>query len=776
MTIAEPIAARAAMSSAMRTILLSLFLVGCGGTVNVINAGSSDAGPGEDAPAVVDATPPSDAASSPAWTAATKLTRNDALPGDGLGGVVAATDRAIFASSKARSADGKSINAVYVFERPGDYAFYRVGRLDLGAGEEVAAMAASGTTLLVSVRTPDPNQGPTPTRLDVYDRGPDRWALRGSMNAAACAIAFDGSVAAISSPGGAYRVLDAGPGAPSTWAEEQAGSASVPSNSNVTCPKLAATARRVVVGGLNEVTVLDKGAQGWDKASFAPPPGRFPSPAVVALAGHDAIAVVPTDYGPKTSVFLFTQDAGGTFSSAAIPVPLECVNGGCSLVADDARIVVGSFGVTKVLRPGGGWHVDQELDGGENASLALAGPILARGEAGNGAAAEAAGAVNAFFERTFIAPTFELDIGAPLTASDAASVGNFGFDDDAGSHWAYRRDFGVSAAVFQDGRVAIADQQAVRMYARSGSAWSETGELLAIPEQSQIRAMAVSSDVVAAAAGLEGPDTAVLMFTRGADGRWSAPTPLPIDFNDWHTKGAALALDGTTLLEAAPWVYSGAPPVTFLTFHERGADGAWTQTARFDIQESDDAVERYPRIFAMNGGHALVSPIVALTIGVYERDASGWKAAGTLDASPLTRPETCAIAGDAAVCAGRDADHHPVMTLFAHGAGGWSRVSAQTLAPELDWDPYQYGYWGDYPRVAMCGDLVVVATGDRAGLFQRSGDALAQVKLFDPTDVGRSGGSFGAALALGEGLVVIGAPSEGTGGHTSAGAAYVFWR
>src|SRR5262249_27087676 len=155
-----------------------------------------------------------------------------------------------------------------------------------------------------------------------------------------------------------------------------------------------------------------------------------------------------------------------------------------------------------------------------------------------------------------------------------------------------------------------------------------------------------------------------------------------------------------------------------------------------------------------NGGHAFVSPVVAPIIDVYERDASGWKAAGTLDASPLTRPESCAIDGDAAVCAGRDAQHHPIVTLLAHGAGGWKRVSAQTLAAELDWDPYQYGYYGDYPRVAMHGDLVVVATGDRAGLFQRSGDVLAQVKLFDPTDVGRSGGSFGAALALGEGLLV----------------------
>jgi hypothetical protein len=465
-------------------------------------------------------------------------------------------------------------------------------------------------------------------------------------------------------------------------------------------------------------------------------------------------------------------------SSAAYTLPLECA-GGCRAAADDTRIVVTANNATTVMRSAGGWHAEEVFAIGPTPAVALIGPILALGESANSAAAEGAGAVDVFFERTFGKPLFEHDIGAPLTASDAAGVQNFGFDDDAGTHWAYRRQFGLAAAAFDDGRVAIADAQAVRVYARKANVWADTGELLPIPEQQQMRTMAVSQDVLAVGIGNYGPDSAVLTFTRGADGRWSAPQPLPIDFSDYHTKGAALAIDGTTLAEIAPWEYAGAPPATFLTFHERGSDGAWTQTAHFEIPESDDAPMRYSRIFAMNGGHLLVSPIIAPTIDVYERDPSGWKAAGTLDAAalaPMTIPESCAIDGDAAVCAGRDPQHHPIVTLLTHGAGGWSRASAQTLTPELDWDPYQYGYYGDYPRVAMRGDLVVIATGDRAGLLQRSGGGLAQLKVFEPTDVGRTGGSFGAALALGDGLLVIGAPSEGTGGHSSAGAAYVFWR
>jgi len=59
--------------------------------------------------------------------------------------------------------------------------------------------------------------------------------------------------------------------------------------------------------------------------------------------------------------------------------------------------------------------------------------------------------------------------------------------------------------------------------------------------------------------------------------------------------------------------------------------------------------------------------------------------------------------------------------------------------------------------------------------FEPSGDGWTQTTAIQPTD-GEAEGGFGAAVAVADGVAVVGAPRETANGRTGAGAAYVVER
>ena len=142
-----------------------------------------------------------------------------------------------------------------------------------------------------------------------------------------------------------------------------------------------------------------------------------------------------------------------------------------------------------------------------------------------------------------------------------------------------------------------------------------------------------------------------------------------------------------------------------------------------------------------------------------------------------------AVAGDTAVVGAPDdtnvkGSRAGAAYVFVRGSDGWEQA-AKLTADDGDVDDNFGG------AVAVAGDTAVVGAPDDTNVngrdagavyvFERSGGAWSQrVKL--TADDGDVADAFGSVLALFEGTVLVGAPSDTNGNGRDAGAAYVFER
>jgi hypothetical protein len=152
-----------AISASSMCLAAMTQLASCGGDLTVVSG-----------PAATLQPLPENGAPAPAhvpWQLERKLTRNVSQPGDELGKHFAVSGDTILASSKARTAEGKPTNAIYVFElNDGTWAWTQ--RFELG-DVEVHSIAMEGPDAIATLRR-DIRTGYEYTALTFY-REARRW-------------------------------------------------------------------------------------------------------------------------------------------------------------------------------------------------------------------------------------------------------------------------------------------------------------------------------------------------------------------------------------------------------------------------------------------------------------------------------------------------------------------------------------------------------------------------------------------------------------------------
>lgn len=232
--------------------------------------------------------------------------------------------------------------------------------------------------------------------------------------------------------------------------------------------------------------------------------------------------------------------------------------------------------------------------------------------------------------------------------------------------------------------------------------------------------------------------------------------------------GSALAVDGERLLVGAYWADSGRGAAYVF---ERGADGAWSQTARLGGGVGGDSLGLQ---VALDGDVALVAAAGDSASGevfVFRRDLSGgWREAGSLQAPGIRRGDqfgsALAFVGGGAVvgAAGRDSGRGGVW-IFPAADG---RFGGPTFLPGPAPDALFGAALGHVE-----GEILVGAPGTLQGVGAVVALGPDEQGEWRPTRVllpfeGRPPLRFGSAIAAGDGEVLIGAP----GAARSRGALY----
>ncbi len=295
--------------------------------------------------------------------------------------------------------------------------------------------------------------------------------------------------------------------------------------------------------------------------------------------------------------------------------------------------------------------------------------------------------------------------------------------------------FGRAVAISGD-LVAVGTPQrdAVRIFVRSGTTWSQEVKLTGASGFGH--ALALSGSTLAVSA--YGAIGSVLVYTRTAPGTWSLQQTLAPTASGNTYFGAAVALSGDTLVVGAPYETTVAPP------------------------------------FA-GGGAAYI----------YARSGSTWMQQARL-AATLTLPAqfgaAVALAGDTAAIGAPFYSEGPPYNrgsayVFARSGIAWSQ-QAQLSPVEARAQDDHFG-----ESVALLGDTVVCGSPEHdtggasnrgaAYVFDRTGSSWSPSTRLVASD-GTSDDTFGRAVALGPSYAAIGAPGRGQDSLAGAGAAFVY--
>jgi hypothetical protein len=336
-------------------------------------------------------------------------------------------------------------------------------------------------------------------------------------------------------------------------------------------------------------------------------------------------------------------------------------------------------------------------------------------------------------------------------------------------------------------------------------------------------AIALEGDVLVVGAPLDAygpPDRggSVYVYERSPAGIWTLKQKIfPIDAEPLERFGFSLSLSGDTLVVGSPSLYGGA------VYIFSKVDGAWRQQSRLEWYGLEDA---FAASVALSGDHLAVgAPTFFTTLGfvdAFVRGSSRWSRRQRIDTDLKTLlawfGATVAFSGRTLLVGAPGAG---VIVLFQREERRWVEAGRLTPHDQVDFDQFgralavsgdtlivgapapwvpsslaaAYVFVGGgaswteqqklvdpdaHPRrqlglaVAVRGDAALVATGrwlrDTRGSvlsFERTGTVWGLLQRIEASD-GTRYDAFGAALALGPDIAVVGAPG--------AAAAYVLAR
>jgi hypothetical protein len=365
--------------------------------------------------------------------------------------------------------------------------------------------------------------------------------------------------------------------------------------------------------------------------------------------------------------------------------------------------------------------------------------------------------------------------------------------------------FGSAAAITDTTAVIGADgdasfRGAAYVFTKSGDTWSEGQKLVASdglsPDEFGYR---VALDhgtllVTAFSATVNGVafQGAAYVFTLSGDTFSETQKLTASDGGLFDNFGAAVSVDGKTLVIGANGATVGANPAQGAAYVFTKSNGVWTEIQKL-IADDGAAYDNFGLSVALQGSTILVgSPQAAIggstaqgAVYVFTNSGGSWTQTQKLTASDGASSdsfgESVAISDDNALIGayGATVDSHPgagAAYIFSNLSGTWSQMQKLTAD-----DPGSFFNFGN--TLALHGHKAVIAADvttvdghtsqGKVYIFREQGTDWTQFDTLVASD-GTTDDFFGAALALGPGTVLVSTPHPVINGNSFQGAAYFF--
>ena len=279
---------------------------------------------------------------------------------------------------------------------------------------------------------------------------------------------------------------------------------------------------------------------------------------------------------------------------------------------------------------------------------------------------------------------------------------------------------------------------------------------------------------------------AVYVFTE-ADGVWTQTQRLNAsDYYYFGNFGTSVAIDGQTALVGAIDGYCDYNFLPGEAYIFTRSNGVWTQTQ--ELSTDGDCV--FGSSVALEGSTALVGDIGATVSGhsgagavhVFGYDGVDWSESQILTSSNVQVGENfgaaIALDGGTALIGAPGSYNGRQGTAYVFGdtGGTWAQVQELTAGDGTAND--RFG-----STVGLSGAVAVVGApfADTGGntnegaayVFEQSDGTWSQTQELTAPD-GFAYLLYGKAVAASDGRIIVGAQNANVGGHTSAGAAYLY--
>jgi hypothetical protein len=365
--------------------------------------------------------------------------------------------------------------------------------------------------------------------------------------------------------------------------------------------------------------------------------------------------------------------------------------------------------------------------------------------------------------------------------------------------------FGSAAAIKGNTAVIGADgdasfRGAAYVFTKSGDTWSEGQKLVPSDglsgdefgyrvalDHSTLLVTAVSATVNGIVA-----QGAAYVFTLSGD-TFSETQKLTASDGDLFANfGAAVSIDGKTLVIGANGAFVGGNPAQGAAYVFTKSNGTWTETQKL-IADDGAAFGNFGLSVTLQGSTILVGSPQAVIGGsfaqgavyVFTNSGGAWTQTQKLTASDGASSdsfgESVAISDDKALIGayGATVDSHPgagASYIFSNLSGTWSQMQKLTAS-----DPGSFFNFGN--TLALHGGKAIIAADvttvdghtsqGKVYIFREQG---SQWTLFDTlvSSDGTTDDFFGAALALGPDTVLVSTPHPVINGNSFQGAAYFF--
>ena len=269
----------------------------------------------------------------------------------------------------------------------------------------------------------------------------------------------------------------------------------------------------------------------------------------------------------------------------------------------------------------------------------------------------------------------------------------------------------------------------------------------------------------------------VYIYNRDAQGNWTEHANLVVcDAACGDGFGEAVSIDGDTIIVGAPASPNSEIAGAAYIF-TRNKQGDWKQQAKLMV--SDPRITKLGGAVALQGNTAVVglTSTSVTDVFIFVRDQNGnWSHESTLSAPGTNVTNSLAIQGDTIIVGapffsidGNKTVIDAVYIFTRDEYGNWAQQE-QLLDPNPDMPFNFFGY-----SVAFDSNTLVIGsitfTVDRAYIFNRNeqGDWLMQ-QVLDP-DGNSSSDNFGASVAIQGDTLVVGASHD-----APSGSAHIFTR